>query len=142
MNMAKDKKTKEVNTHPNRIGVKEAAGYTIAEAGNMFNLTYISGYLKLFMTDVLKIPAAAAGIMLIITRLWDCINDPIWGAMVAKRKPSKDGKFRPYLKWVAVPLGISTVLCFLPYNLVTSNTTILFIIALVTYTFYGMMYTA
>lgn len=141
MNMAKDKKTKEVNTHPNRIGVKEAAGYTIAEAGNMFNLTYISGYLKLFMTDVLKIPAAAAGIMLIITRLWDCINDPIWGAMVAKRKPSKDGKFRPYLKWVAVPLGISTVLCFLPYNLVTSNTTILFIIALVTYTFYGMMYT-
>ncbi len=139
--MAKEKKPKEINTHPNRIGVKEAAGYTIAEAGNMFNLTYISGYLKLFMTDVLKIPAAWAGIMLIVTRLWDCINDPIWGALVAKKKPTKDGKFRPYLKWVSVPLGISTVLCFLPYQKLTANTTILFIIALVTYTFYGMMYT-
>lgn len=139
--MAKEKKPKEINTHPNRIGVKEAAGYTIAEAGNMFNLTYISGYLKLFMTDVLKIPAASAGLMLIITRLWDCINDPIWGAMVAKRRPTKDGKFRPYLKWVSIPLGISTVLCFLPYQKLTSNTTILFVIALIAYTFYGMMYT-
>ena len=139
--LAKEKKPKEINTHPNRIGIKEAAGYTIAEAGNMFNLTYISGYLKLFMTDVLKIPAAWAGVMLIITRLWDCINDPLWGAMVAKKAPTKDGKFRPYLKWVAIPLGISTVLCFLPYNLLTQNTTILFVIALIAYTFYGMMYT-
>ena len=41
--LAKEKRPKEINTHPNRIGIKEAAGYTIAEAGNMFNLTYISG---------------------------------------------------------------------------------------------------
>ena len=39
--MAKEKikKEKEVNTHPNRIGAKDIAGYTIAESGNMFNLT-------------------------------------------------------------------------------------------------------
>ena len=141
--MAKEKKQTEkpVNEHPNKIGVKEAAGYTIAEAGNMFNLTYISSYLKIFMTDVLKIAPAKAGLMFIITRLWDCINDPIWGAMVAKRPPSKDGKFRPYLKWVSIPLGLSTVLCFMPYDRLTSNTTILLIICYVAYIFYGMMYT-
>ena len=141
--MAKEKKQTEkpVNEHPNKIGVKEAAGYTIAEAGNMFNLTYISSYLKIFMTDVLKIAPAKAGLMFIITRLWDCINDPIWGAMVAKRPPSKDGKFRPYLKWVSVPLGLSTVLCFMPYDKLTSNTTILLIICYIAYIFYGMMYT-
>ena len=141
--MAKEKKQAEkpVNEHPNKIGVKEAAGYTIAEAGNMFNLTYISSYLKIFMTDVLKIAPAKAGLMFIITRLWDCINDPLWGAMVAKRPPSKDGKFRPYLKWVSVPLGLSTVLCFMPYDKLTSNTTILLIICYVAYIFYGMMYT-
>ena len=141
--MAKEKKQKEKpdNEHPNKIGIKEAAGYTIAEAGNMFNLTYISSYLKIFMTDVLKIAPAKAGIMFIITRLWDCINDPIWGAMVAKKPPVKDGKFRPYLKWVSVPLGISTILCFLPYDKLTSNTTILLIICYIAYIFYGMMYT-
>ena len=141
--MAKEKKQAEkpVNEHPNKIGVKEAAGYTIAEAGNMFNLTYISSYLKIFMTDVLKIAPAKAGLMFIITRLWDCINDPLWGAMVAKRPPSKDGKFRPYLKWVSIPLGLSTVLCFMPYDKLTSNTTILLIICYIAYIFYGMMYT-
>ncbi len=141
--MAKEKvkKEKPVNTHPNAIGVKEAAGYTVAEAGNMFNLTYISSYLKLFMTDVLKIQPVVAGLMFIITRLWDCINDPIWGAMVAKKAPTKDGKFRPYLKWVSVPLGLATILCFAPYNKITTDTGILLIICYVTYIFYGMMYT-
>ena len=141
--MAKEKvkKEKPVNDHPNKIGIKEAAGYTIAEAGNMFNLTYISSYLKIFMTDVLKIAPAKAGLMFILTRLWDCINDPIWGAMVAKKPPKADGKFRPYLKWVSLPLGISTILCFLPYDKLTSNTTILLIICYIAYIFYGMMYT-
>lgn len=142
--MSKEKASKqqpEVNEHPNKIGIKEATGYTIGEAGNMFNLTYISNYLKLFMTDVLKISPARTGLMFIITRLWDCINDPIWGAMVAKRPPSKDGKFRPYLKWVAFPLGIATILCFLPYHQFTQNQTLLLIICYITYIFYGMMYT-
>ena len=68
--MAKEKvkKEKPVNDHPNKIGVKEAAGYTIAEAGNMFNLTYISSYLKIFMTDVLKIAPAKAGLMFGLTK--------------------------------------------------------------------------
>lgn len=141
--MAKEKvkKEKPVNDHPNKIGIKEAAGYTVAEAGNMFNLTYISSYLKMFMTDVLKIQPMTAGLMFIITRLWDCINDPIWGAMVAKKAPQKDGKFRPYLKWVSIPLGIATILCFAPYNRLTTNTTILLVICYITYIFYGMMYT-
>ena len=141
--MAKEKvkKEKPVNEHPNKIGVKEAAGYTIAEAGNMFNLTYISSYLKIFMTDVLKIAPAKAGLMFIITRLWDCINDPIWGAMVAKKAPNKNGKFRPYLKWVAFPLALSTLLCFAPYHKTGWSAGVLLLIAYLTYTFYGMMYT-
>lgn len=137
----KEKKEKPVNTHPNAIGIKEAAGYTVAEAGNMFNLTYISSYLKLFMTDVLKISPAKSAVMFIISRLWDCINDPIWGAMVAKKPPTKDGKFRPYLKWVALPLGIATMLCFMPYHNLTQSEGILLAICYVTYIFYGMMYT-
>lgn len=129
------------NQHPNRIGIKDASGYAIGDAANLFNLTYISSYLKLFMTDVLKISPARTGLMFIITRLWDCINDPIWGAMVAKKAPTKDGKFRPYLKWVAIPLGLATILCFLPYHNFTQNQTILLAISYVTYIFYGMMYT-
>lgn len=137
----KAQSSKPVNDHPNKIGIKEASGYMLGDAGNLFNLTYISSYLKLFMTDVLKIESTPVGIMLLVSRLWDCINDPIWGAMVAKRKPRKDGKFRPYLKTVCIPLGISTILCFAPWNKITTNTAVLLAICYVTYIFYGMMYT-
>ena len=141
--MAKEKKVKEkpVNEHPNKIGIKEAAGYTIAEAGNMFNLTYISSYLKIFMTDVIGISASKAGTLFMVTRVWDCINDPIWGAMVAKKAPNKEGKFRPYLKWVSLPLALSTILCFTPYHKLGLPSWALLIIAYATYIFYGMMYT-
>ena len=141
--MAKEKvkKEKPVNNHPNKIGIKEAAGYTIAEAGNMFNLTYISSFLKVFLTDVVGISAGKAGTMFMVTRIWDCINDPIWGALVAKRAPSKNGKFRPYLKWVAFPLALSTLLCFAPYHKLGMSEGLLLLFAYVTYIFYGMMYT-
>lgn len=139
--MAKEKKERVVNNHPNKIGIKEAAGYTIAEAGNMFNLTYISSFLKVFLTDVIGISAGKTGTMFMVTRIWDCINDPLWGAMVAKKAPNKNGKFRPYLKWVSFPLALSTLLCFAPYHKLNLSAGILLLIAYVTYTFYGMMYT-
>ncbi|MDD6012670.1 MAG: glycoside-pentoside-hexuronide (GPH):cation symporter [Oscillospiraceae bacterium] len=137
----KTKKPAEVNDHPNKIGIKEALGYTIGEAGNMFNLTYISSYLKVFLTDVIGISGTKAGTMFLVTRLWDCINDPIWGAMVGKRRPSAQGKYRPYLKWVAFPLALSTLLCFVPYNNFIHSPALLLLLAYVTYIFYGMMYT-
>ncbi len=147
----KEKKIKEVNNHPNKIGTKDVAGYTIAEAANMFNLTYITSYLKIFMTDVLKIAPSRVGIMFIVTRLWDVINDPLWGAVVAKRKPGKDGKFLQYLRLVAVPLGISTVICFLPYSdpnsifynaTLAANPNLMFAVCIITYLIYCTMYTA
>ena len=117
----------------------------------MFNLTYITSYLKVFMTDVLKIAPKLVGFMFIITRLWDEINDPLWGAVVSKRKAGKDGKYRQYLRLVAVPLGISTVICFIPFNdpnsifynqTLAERPMLLFVLAIVLYLIYCTMYTA
>ena len=129
--------------HPNKIGLRDSFGYAFGDAANLFVLTYVSSYLKVFYTDILKVAENKITTLLLIARLWDAINDPLWGNIVAKKKPNKDGKFRPYLKWVAVPLGISTVLCFLPLPMWggPTNKVFLFIFALVTYTAYGMMYT-
>ena len=149
--LAKEKKVKEVNNHPNKIGFKDVAGYTIAESGNMFNLTYITSYLKIFMTDVIGIAPKLVGYMFIITRLWDVINDPLWGAVVSKRKAGKDGKYRQYLRLVAVPLGISTVICFIPFNdpnsifynqTLAEKPMLLFVLAIILYLVYCTMYTA
>ena len=137
-------KAKPENQHPNKIGIKEAMGYALGDAGNLFVLTYVSSFLKVFYTDVLLITPGNVATLFLATRLWDAINDPLWGGIVAKRPPGKDGKFRPYLKWIAVPVAVAQLLCF--YNFTTipkvgSNPTIVLIFAYITYIAFGMMYT-
>ena len=119
-------------------------GYMLGDAGNLFVLTYVSSFLKVFYTDVLLITPGNVATLFLATRLWDAINDPLWGGIVAKRPPGKDGKFRPYLKWVAIPVAVAQLLCF--YNFTTipkvgSNPTIVLIFAYITYIAFGMMYT-
>ena len=50
--MPKKEKTKPENQHPNKIGIKEAMGYALGDAGNLFVLTYVSYALKVFYTDL------------------------------------------------------------------------------------------
>lgn len=129
------------NEHPNKIGAREGIGYMLGEGGNLFLLTYISSYLKVFYTDVLKISTGKVANLFLWSRLWDAINDPMWGAIVAKKKPTKDGKYRPYLKWLAIPLAVSQILCFIDAGAYTQNPTLLLIFAYVTYIAFGMLYT-
>lgn len=133
--------TQPKKEHPNKIGIKEAMGYMLGDAGNLFVLTYVSYALKVFYTDVLKIAADKVATLFLITRLWDAINDPLWGSIVAKRAPRRDGKYRPYLKWVAIPVAVAELLCFYDISKHTSSPIIILAFAYVTYIFFGMMYT-
>jgi Na+/melibiose symporter-like transporter len=58
--MAKEKAeaTATTNEHPNKIGVREGIGYRLGDGGNLFVLTYVSSYLKVFYTDILRIPTS------------------------------------------------------------------------------------
>ena len=139
--MAKKEKTAAENQHPNKIGIKEAMGYMLGDSGNLFVLTYVSSFLKVFYTDVLKISANKVAMLFLVTRLWDAINDPLWGAIVAKRPPHKDGKYRPYLKWVAVPVAVAQLACFYDISQRTDKPWVILLFAYITYISFGMMYT-
>ncbi len=136
-------KVEQVNKkeHPNKIGIKEGMGYMLGDAGNLFVLTYVSYALKIFYTDVLKIAANKVAALFLVTRLWDAVNDPMWGAIVAKRPPRKDGKFRPYLKFIAIPVAVAQLLCFFDISKLTSNPVLILVYAYITYITFGMMYT-
>lgn len=129
------------SANPNKISTKEAVGYMLGDAGNLFVLTYVSSFLKVFYTDVLKILPSRVARLFLLTRLWDAVNDPIWGAIVARRQPDKNGKYRSYLKWIAIPLAVAELLCFLNIRLFTKNELLIMIFAYVTYIIFGMLYT-
>ncbi len=137
----KKEKAADINQHPNKIGIKEAMGYMLGDSGNLFVLTYVSSFLKVFYTEILGINTTKAARLFLVTRLWDAINDPIWGAIVAKRPPKKDGKYRPYLKWIAIPVAIAQLACFYDITRHTSSPAIILIFAYVTYISFGMLYT-
>lgn len=103
---------------------KEAIAYSIAGFGQNFICTIIGSYITVFMTDALLFGAdgvmvggvsgaVAVAILMLGARIFDALNDPIMGSVVDKTR-TKWGKCRPYLKWMALPIGIMTVLCFLP----------------------------
>ncbi|MFZ5495660.1 MAG: MFS transporter [Verrucomicrobiota bacterium] len=77
-------------------------------------------YLPFFYTDVFGIGAAALGTMLLFSRIWDGVNDPIIG-MLADRTESRFGKFRPYIIYGCVPFAIFGVLTFTTPDLGTTG---------------------
>jgi len=94
-----------------KLSFKEKAGYGFGDLASVLYWQTITAYLLYFYTDVFGITAAAAGTMILVSRLWDGINDPIMG-IIADRTNTRWGKFRPYLLWLSIPLAIIGVLTF------------------------------
>ncbi|MDR1718671.1 MAG: MFS transporter [Dysgonamonadaceae bacterium] len=93
------------------IRLKEKIGYGLGDAASSMFWKLFGMYLLIFYTDVFGIPAAVAGTMFLITRVWDTFFDPVVG-VIADRTQTRWGKFRPYILWIAVPFGIMGILTF------------------------------
>ena len=128
---------------------KEALAYGVAGFGQNFICTIIGSYLTIFLTDALLFGAegvtvgGVAGSMAVAwlmlgTRIFDAFNDPIMGSVVDKTR-TKWGKCRPYLKWMAIPIAIMTIACFLP--MFQEKATSTFIIVGIIYVIWSVAYT-
>lgn len=89
----------------------QRAGFGVGDIG--FNLfwTSVSLYLLFYYTDVLGISPGIAGTIIMVGMIWDGITDPLMG-LLADRTRSRWGRYRPYLLFGAIPLGLSFVLMF------------------------------
>ena len=130
---------------------KEAVAYSITGFGQNLICTIIGSYLTVFLTDALLFGslekgelfktmsgATAVALLMLLTRVYDALNDPIMGSIVDKTR-TKWGKCRPFLKWMAVPIAISTVVCFLPF--LPERSKISFVVVSVFYVIWSMVYT-
>lgn len=95
-----------------KLSFLEKVGYGLGDtASNLYFQMFVI-FLLYFYTDVFGIPAAAAGTLLMVSRFWDAVNDPIMG-IIADRTNTKWGKFRPYLIWASGPLAVIGVFTFI-----------------------------
>ncbi|HYP16311.1 MAG TPA: glycoside-pentoside-hexuronide (GPH):cation symporter, partial [Opitutus sp.] len=94
-----------------KLPLREKLAYGCGDFASCLYWRTFMVYLPFFYTDVFGISAAALGTMLLVSRIWDGINDPIIG-MFADRTETRWGKFRPYIIYGCVPFAIFGVLTF------------------------------
>ncbi len=92
---------------------KEILAFSMLPLGMFFINSTVYTVFNVFMTDVLKLSMSLASVVILGTKLWDSINDPLMGIMVEKTR-TKWGKCRPYLLWMTPPLVIITAMLFAP----------------------------
>lgn len=67
----------------------------------------------IFLTNVAGIPAGWAGSILLISKIWDAVNDPIVGVLTDKTQSRKWGRRLPWLLYGAIPFGFFFVLLWI-----------------------------
>ena len=85
------------------FSMKDKIGYTLGDLGCCCTEQFRAMYLAIFYTLVLKVNPVHVGILMLITKFWDAINDPLIGALVDSHKNKGKGKFIPWIKFFAFP---------------------------------------
>ncbi len=116
---------------------KEGISYSLCGFGQNLICTIIGSYLTVFMTDAIGFGALSVALLMLFARIFDALNDPIMGSIVDRTR-TKWGKCRPFLKWMAMPIAIMTIICFLPWY---PNNPGGFAAISVVYVLWGMVYT-
>lgn len=122
-----------------KLSVMEKVGYSLGDlAANLVFQTLIT-YLAFFYTDIYGLDTShASAIMLSVGLVAAFVFNPIIGA-IADRTNTKWGKFRPWILWTAVPLGVVALLAFTTPDFSYKGKVIW---AVVTYTLLLMLYAA
>lgn len=128
-----------MSTISQKLSVTEKIGYSLGDlAANLVFQTLMT-YLAYFYTDIYGLNANdASAVMLTVGLIAAFGFNPIIGA-VADRTVSRWGKFRPWILWTAVPLGVVALLAFSTPDFSYKGK---MIYAVVTYTLLLLLYAA
>ncbi len=91
--------------------LREKIGYGFGDMASSMFWKVFSYYLPFFYANVFGLSLIDTGVLLLVTRIWDAVSDPMMGA-IADRTKTRWGKYRPYLLWVAAPFSICGILLF------------------------------
>ena len=94
------------------FGMKDRIGYMFGDFGNDFTFILSSTFMLKFYTDVMGMSAAVVGLVMMLARFVDAFTDVTMGQIVDRSKPTKDGKFRPWIKRMCGPVAIASFLIY------------------------------
>lgn len=121
-----------------KISLQEKVGYGLGDLGCNVIFQTVMAYLMFYYTDIALINAAAVGGIFLLARIIDAVSDPVMGFIIDKTN-TRYGRFRPYLLFGSVFLGLTAFSCFtIPVDY-SENAKIAY--AAITYIVLGIAYT-
>lgn len=119
-----------------KLSKKTLFAYGCGDFASNLCWTFLGSYLSIFYTDVVGMAPAVASAIMLIAKIWDGVNDPMFGA-IAERTNTKKGRFRPYIFYGSPILALFSVLTFTTFG--NGSSAVLW--ASFTYIGCGMLYT-
>ena len=124
------------------ITFKDKIGYALGDVGSLLVFGLVNTFLQVFYTDALGITPLVVMIIMIAARVWDAVNDPLWGRVVDKASCKKPGtRYKRWLLYLAAPLAVSAVLMFINVRGLRFGYIATIVYATVSYIIFGMLYT-
>ncbi len=91
--------------------ISEKIGYGFGDMSSSMFWKLFSYFLPFFYSNVFGLSLADAGVLMLVTRIWDAVSDPMMG-IIADRTKTRWGKYRPYLLFFSLPFAVCGVLLF------------------------------
>ena len=108
-NVRMDKEGKEIPP----FGLRDKIGYMFGDFGNDFSFILASNYLMVFYTKVLGLSGFVVGLLFMGARIVDAFTDVTMGRIVDHMESGEDGRFRPWIKWMCIPVALSSTIMYL-----------------------------
>lgn len=94
------------------FGMRDKIGYMFGDFGNDFTFILSSSFMLKFYTDIMGLEPAIVGMLMMAARFVDAVTDVTMGQIVDRSKPTKDGKFKPWLRRMCGPVAIASFLIY------------------------------
>ena len=120
-----------------RFSFKEKAAYGLGAVGKDMVYALSSSYVMYYYQDILGLQATFVGLILMIARVFDAINDPFMGVLVAKTN-TKYGKFRP---WILSGTVLNAFVLYALFSAPDLSKTGLMVYFAIIYILWGVTYT-
>jgi glycoside/pentoside/hexuronide:cation symporter, GPH family len=123
-----------------KLSVLEKVGYSLGDlAANLVFQTLVSWISYYYLNIYGLKPEHASMVTLVVGLIAAFAFNPIMGA-IADRTKSKWGKFRPWILWTAVPLGVVALLAFKTPGFESYQSKVIY--AVITYALLLLLYAA
>ncbi|MDR1619158.1 MAG: glycoside-pentoside-hexuronide (GPH):cation symporter [Clostridiales bacterium] len=87
-------------------------GLLIGTGGSTAIYAFTTAFAMLFFTSVMGLSPAVVGTIMLVSKVWDAINDPLCGVLIDRTPTRKFGQIKPWIFFGAIGIAVFGVLMF------------------------------